>query len=207
MIIYNFHSQFFGEYNADEDVSPDTADPESTAAAGAEALTSGANTEGNIERVSTRKWAQNIEYDPEKVFNKLFNDDIKYLLSMANLWQVRKAPTPIKWGAFGVAAVNEDATASRDQKLWSLEECAEVLKDSIIAIKADFAKLADGDHLVWDKDDKNAMDFVAACSNIRSYVFGIERKSRFDIKCKKPHIFVLNHEYIVYFFFSFSHGW
>ena len=38
------------------------------------------------------------------------------------------------------------------------------------------------DHLVWDKDDDAAMDFVAACSNIRSQVFGISQKTRFDIK-------------------------
>ena len=38
------------------------------------------------------------------------------------------------------------------------------------------------DHLVWDKDDDAAMDFVASCSNIRSHVFGISQKTRFDIK-------------------------
>lgn len=46
---YNFtfvrNSQLFGEYNADEDVSPDTADPESTGDAGADALAVEANQE------------------------------------------------------------------------------------------------------------------------------------------------------------------
>lgn len=44
--------------------------------------------------------------------------------------------------------------------------------------------LKEGDHLVWDKDNRFAMDFVAACANIRSKVFGIAQKSRFDIKCE-----------------------
>jgi ubiquitin-like 1-activating enzyme E1 B len=44
--------------------------------------------------------------------------------------------------------------------------------------------LKDGDHLVWDKDDKNAMDFVASCANVRAYIFGIPQKTRFDIKCE-----------------------
>lgn len=44
--------------------------------------------------------------------------------------------------------------------------------------------LKTGDHLVWDKDDKSAMDFVAACANIRAHIFGIAQKTRFDIKCK-----------------------
>jgi len=45
------------------------------------------------------------------------------------------------------------------------------------------------DHLVWDKDDKVAMDFVAACANIRAFIFGIPQKSRFDIKCKLEPVF------------------
>lgn len=44
--------------------------------------------------------------------------------------------------------------------------------------------LKEGDHLVWDKDDKYAMDFVAACANIRAHIFGITQNSRFQIKCK-----------------------
>lgn len=44
--------------------------------------------------------------------------------------------------------------------------------------------LKEGDHLVWDKDDRSAMDFVASCANIRAHIFGIPQKTRFDIKCK-----------------------
>lgn len=184
-----FHSQLFGEYDPDEEVSPDTADPETAGDAGTAALASDANDEGNVERVSTRKWAQNNDYAAEKVFNKLFHDDINYLLSMENLWKTRAAPTPVKWGVYetvaaGAAAPAAASTASsRDQKVWSLSECADVLASSIAAIKADFAALSPGDHLVWDKDDRHPMDFVAACANIRSYVFGIPPKSRFEVKC------------------------
>lgn len=38
--------------------------------------------------------------------------------------------------------------------------------------------------LVWDKDDEDSMDFVCACANIRAHIFGIQRKTRFDVKCK-----------------------
>ena len=51
-----------------------------------------------MERVSTRSWAQSCEYEPEKLFQKLFHDDIKYLLSMDNLWKKRRPPTPLLWG-------------------------------------------------------------------------------------------------------------
>lgn len=34
----------------------------------------------------------------------------------------------------------------------------------------------------FDKDDVDTLDFVAASANLRSVVFGIESKSKFDIK-------------------------
>lgn len=68
-----------------------------TDAAGEGALQSDANSKGNVERISTRAWAQTCNYDPEKLFTKLFHDDIKYLLSMDNLWKKRRPPTPLDW--------------------------------------------------------------------------------------------------------------
>ena len=108
---------------------------------------------------------------------------------MENLWKSRVAPNPIKWGEFNDSPAAENGattqtTTNRDQKVWTTSECANVLSESLAAIKKDFGKLPEGDNLVWDKDDKHAMDFVAACANIRSKVFGIAQKSRFEIKCK-----------------------
>ncbi|EAT37350.1 AAEL010641-PA [Aedes aegypti] len=176
-------NQLFGESNEDEDVSPDTADPEAGAEAGESALAAEANEKGNVDRVNTRTWAQQCGYDPEKIFNKLFYDDINYLLSMSNLWKSRTPPNPAKWDALeedGEAAPTD--TVLRDQKVLSLTESAKVFGESITALKKDFEKLAEGDHLVWDKDDKHAMDFVAACANIRAQIFNIPRKSRFEVK-------------------------
>ena len=42
--------------------------------------------------------------------------------------------------------------------------------------------MKEGDHLVWDKDDEGAMDFVTCCANFRAKIFGIAQKTRFDIK-------------------------
>ena len=36
--------------------------------------------------------------------------------------------------------------------------------------------------ITFDKDDEDTLDFVTASANLRSIVFGIETKSRFDIK-------------------------
>lgn len=65
--------------------------------AGEDALQSEANDKGNVERVSTKAWAKSCNYNPEKLFTKLFHDDIKYLLSMENLWKKRRPPVPLDW--------------------------------------------------------------------------------------------------------------
>lgn len=36
--------------------------------------------------------------------------------------------------------------------------------------------------LSFDKDDDDTLDFVAATANLRSFIFGIETRSKFDIK-------------------------
>lgn len=73
-----FFSQLFGEEDPDQDVSPDTEDPELKK--DKEGFT---ETEtGDVKRTSTRQWAQEVNYDAKKLFNKFFQDDINYLLSM-----------------------------------------------------------------------------------------------------------------------------
>ncbi|KAG5684492.1 hypothetical protein PVAND_013722 [Polypedilum vanderplanki] len=179
-------NQLFGEDNADEDVSPDTADPEAAGDAGKDAMEVDSNEKGNIERVSTKQWAQNCDYMPEKLFNKFFSDDINYLLSMSNLWKTRTPPKPMRYGEHDVISEVEDVSSTtgvmRDQKIWTVGECQKVFAESISNLKEQASKLKEDDHLVWDKDDKDAMDFVAACANIRSMIFSIPQKSRFDIK-------------------------
>lgn len=174
-------NQLFGEDNADEDVSPDTADPEAGAEAGEKALASESTEAGNVERVSTRAWAQKNSYDAEKLFNKFFFDDIQYLLSMENLWKNRTPPVPLKFDALD-GDLSTTQGSLRDQEIWSAKECGKVFKASVDSLSAHLSKLPEGDTLVWDKDDKAAMDFVAACANIRSRVYNIPQKSRFEIK-------------------------
>lgn len=141
--------------------------------------------------MSTRQWAQSHEYDAQKLFQKLFQDDIKYLLSMENLWQKRRPPTPLDWNdlpdAIAGSSAVPDNSVLKDQRVWSMKECAEVLKQSVNLLKMKLAEEKNDDGvtaaLIWDKDDDPAMDFVTACANIRSHIFGIQQKSRFDTKC------------------------
>lgn len=178
-------NQLFGEPDADEDVSPDSTDPELGGEINSEKILQHTEETGNVHRVSTRVWAVSSGYNPEKLFNKLFNDDIRYLLQMDKLWKNRTPPTSLKWGILpdAVPSSSNDTTAgTSDQRLWSIAECGHMFGESLKSLKARMEALAPCDHLVWDKDSKECLDFVTACANLRSYCFGIPQKSRFDVK-------------------------
>ncbi|XP_076246907.1 ubiquitin-like activating enzyme 2 isoform X2 [Calliopsis andreniformis] len=182
-------NQLFGEEDPDQDVSPDTADPEATDSAGQDALNTESNEKGNVNRVSTRAWAQSCGYDPEKLFTKLFHDDIKYLLSMANLWKKRRPPTPLNWKELpdGVPGCSKEVNEPglKDQQRWSISKCGVIFTEAVKNLSKTLTasqEKSPNNHLVWDKDDPSSMDFVAACANIRAYIFGIPQKTRFDIK-------------------------
>jgi len=189
-------NQLFGEADPDEDVSPDTEDPEASGedagkkAAGEEGEEKGSAT-GNVERRSTRAWAQDSGYNTQKLFQKFFNDDIKYLLSMDKLWTKRKKPTPLDWDCLSTNAEVQTGAAGEsnleDQKLWSMAECATVMDKAVTELKELFAsevkkKGEEEGFLVWDKDDLPALNFVTACANIRMHIFNISTKSRFEVK-------------------------
>ena len=73
----------FGEADADEEVSPDTEDPEAVGGAGEKAVQNQEkeNATGGIERASTRTWAEEIGYDPVKLFNKVRYELLLLLVS------------------------------------------------------------------------------------------------------------------------------
>jgi len=79
---------------------------------------------------------------------------------------------------------DDNGAGLKDMTLWSIAECVQVFKDSVHALRKQLDGLAEGSHLIWDKDEKESMDFVAACANIRCHIFHIEQKSRFEIKCE-----------------------
>ncbi|XP_059486864.1 SUMO-activating enzyme subunit 2 [Neocloeon triangulifer] len=183
-------NQLFGVEDPDEDVSPDTADPEAVGDAGSSALSGETANNGNVERVSTRQWAKTNNYNPEKLFQKLFNDDIQYLLSMSKLWEKRKAPVPLKWDDLPsevAGSSKEDTSRSlKDQIVWSIAQCGNAFAQSVEELR----KRVETSHedLVWDKDDEECLNFVVACANIRSYIFGISCHSKFDIKAMAGNI-------------------
>lgn len=187
-------NQLFGEADPDEDVSPDSTDPELRGEVSLEEmLKQNTDATGNVCRVSTRLWATQCGYDPQKLFNKLFGDDIRYLLQMEKLWSRRKPPTPLQWDNLPdtTACSSSDDSADSgmlDHRRWSLDQCRRAFSDSVGRLKARAVELSEGDHLVWDKDNDECMDFVTACANLRAHCFGIPQTSRFNVKAMAGNI-------------------
>ena len=127
-----------------------------------------------------------------KLFDKVFNTDIERLRSVEDMWKHRRAPEPLKYEILLSQVdenVSKDALLSDSQKVWSLEESLVIFNDSLdrlskrlLQLKKTRDPLSAEPILTFDKDDDDTLDFVASSANIRSTVFGIDRKSRFDTK-------------------------
>ena len=190
-LCFVFISQLFGVEDPDEAVSPDGEDPENMADAGQTAAA--ATDKDEVVRVSTRQWAKETQYDASKLFNKLFCADIKYLLSMAKLWEKRKAPQPLDWLTTTTTSETAETAATptssgevadtrpASHKMWSVQQCCGVFAASVKALHARLGADA-AEVLYWDKDDEEAMDFVASAANLRCTVFSIANKSKFEVK-------------------------
>ncbi|CAJ2511370.1 Uu.00g069950.m01.CDS01 [Anthostomella pinea] len=129
----------------------------------------------------------------QMLFDKVFNADVTRLLSMKEMWKHRKPPQPLKYedllAQSLVAAAAKDAVVGDDQKVWSLEENLVVFNDSldrlskrVLELRKQHGANSPQSTITFDKDDQDTLDFVTASANIRSHLFGIDRKSRFDIK-------------------------
>lgn len=125
----------------------------------------------------------------KKLVNKVFNTDIERLVSMESMWKTRKPPQPINYNEEleqKVNALDEDSVLSQDQKVWCLEENLAVLQSSLNRLVNRLKEMKAGGEkkpiISFDKDDADTLDFVASAANIRSLVFSIETKSKFEVK-------------------------
>jgi ubiquitin-like 1-activating enzyme E1 B len=132
------------------------------------------------------------------LFDKVFKTDIERLRSMEDVWKNRRPPEPLDFATLYDQASQSLASGEPnellaktadiikdDQRIWTLEENLAVYIDSLRRLSAR-VKQARGaneeDIIPFDKDDEDTLDFVAASANFRASLFGIECKSKFDIK-------------------------
>jgi len=144
---------------------------------------------------------------PQLLFDKVFKDDVVRLRSMEDMWKTRRPPEPLDYSATA-QLVSQDAVENilkEGQRVWDLQENISVFKDRYRTLvqflrttlttyslerlskrMAEMKASGKGDTaeptITFDKDDEDTLDFVTAGANLRSIVFGIETKSRFDIK-------------------------
>ncbi|CAG8586786.1 9152_t:CDS:10 [Ambispora gerdemannii] len=153
----------------------------------------------------------------EKVFKKVFTDDIERLLTMEDMWKERRPPVPLAYNDMNRVSSNgengldhnDDMNTLKDQRMWTFEENFNVFVDrSDLNISKSLWRTKHRDYsinrisrrlleeqeinpvavLTFDKDDDDALDFVTATANLRAKVFGIEQKSRFQVKAMAGNI-------------------
>ncbi|KAF2797594.1 ubiquitin-activating enzyme E1 3 [Melanomma pulvis-pyrius CBS 109.77] len=127
---------------------------------------------------------------PRLIFNKVFKEDIERLRSMEEMWKTRRPPEALNYDKLSQEALEVGpAIAQKDQIVWTAAENFAVFVDSLRRLSKRMeetrANVDTGSApaiMTFDKDDVDTLDFVAASANLRSHIFGIETRSKFDIK-------------------------
>ncbi|KAI9650570.1 E1 ubiquitin-activating protein uba2 [Ciborinia camelliae] len=144
---------------------------------------------------------------PRLLFEKVYKDDIVRLRSMEDMWKSRRPPEYLDYSILsealtaklnveaggpepeGIKAAKK-AVLKDDQRVWNIHENLLVFKDSLERLSKRLQEMKATSNgagsaepvITFDKDDEDTLDFVTASANLRSIVFGIETKSRFDVK-------------------------
>lgn len=140
-----------------------------------------------LKRVREQMGSQDF---PRAVFEMVFKDDIERLLSMEDMWKGKRAPNALDFDKLSEdAKLPAQTILSDDQKTWSVADNFAVFVDSINRLsqrlETERAQTEVGNSapiLSFDKDDADTLDFVVASANLRASIFGIDMRSKFDIK-------------------------
>ncbi|RKF61775.1 Ubiquitin-activating enzyme E1-like [Erysiphe neolycopersici] len=154
-----------------------------------------ANLKKETEALRKIRDAMGSDNFPQLLFNKAYRDDIERLRSMDGLWKNRRAPESLDYMSIHARAIEAnnysiDQVLKDVQRIWNIEENLIVFVDSLERLSKRTFEMrsstsqahAEPPIIVFDKDDEDTLDFVTASANLRSSVFGIENKSKFDVK-------------------------
>ncbi|RLV88515.1 Ubiquitin-activating enzyme [Meyerozyma sp. JA9] len=123
----------------------------------------------------------------QELIHKIFQVDIERLVNIESLWKTRKVPEPLDLSELQHeldALLHEPRSQTilvKDTSTWTLLENLYVL---IRASESLQKRISSGDEtcVPFDKDDEDSLNFVVAAANLRSVVFHIDPKTKFDIK-------------------------
>jgi len=131
----------------------------------------------------------------ERVFTKVFNQDIQRLVSMEDMWRSRKPPEPLSFADLSkISHIGQGKTNGKQPELQPSKPVT--LKDhvkldrlasfqlflSALGRLVQRAQDPDAGPITFDKDDEATLDFVVGAANMRASSFGIESKTIFEVK-------------------------
>ncbi|RXW14381.1 hypothetical protein EST38_g11468 [Candolleomyces aberdarensis] len=177
---------------------------------------------GNAQKIAALRKEATAEDAAELVFRKVFDADIRNLLSMADMWKSRSLPILLDLGGImndslvlcqgtdlhpnGASVstskvpnppapvngqTNGAAPKLKDQRTLSLKDNVLLFIDryarSLFVLGWGFLlwvqyKPHGEETISFDKDDDDTLDLVTAASNLRSSTYGIEKKTRWEVK-------------------------
>lgn len=121
-----------------------------------------------------------------KLVNKIFKEDVEKSLRLESLWKTRAKPEPLDFeekflkDLHGILSdSSNESLLTSDTKDWSTLENLYVLFKSTMVLQR---RIKTEKVVSFDKDDEDTLNFVAAAANLRSHVFHIPNKTKFDIK-------------------------
>lgn len=140
-------------------------------------------------QTGTAKRVRFLESDTPESFTKricdrVFIDDIEEQRQMTSLWKSRPAPIPCDVVSLatknGLKDTDLSAVDGLAQEPWSIEKSATMFVAVLRRMASDRHK--DIGSLTFDKDDRDALFFVTAGSNLRAAAYGVELQSPFAVK-------------------------
>lgn len=114
------------------------------------------------------------------LINKVYVADVERLLLASSLWKSTGAPPPVPLKLNPDEIDVLDPSALDDHSIWTPEQALGVLKYTTQTL---ISRLDSGEAAIeFDKDDESTLDFVVAATLLRSSIFKIPQKSKFEIK-------------------------
>ena len=177
--------QLFG---AEEEVEADEQELDSAAQSGEDANEL-ANLRAEARQMRTLRAAlldaarrgEADEAHAERLFNKLYDVDIRRLLSMEDMWRHRASrPAPLTLADAHKAQGGSATHTLRDQQQLSVADTAALFLESLQALAA--RAVQSDAPIAFDKDDDEVLGFVTAAANLRAHVYHIPEKTRFETK-------------------------
>lgn len=129
-----------------------------------------------------------MKNDPEsyyrKLARKLYIEDIEKIKGIDELWKDRARPAALNDDDLINAQLLESHDDLNDHQVWSLSINMNSFKTAIFKLLSRPSTTP----IIFDKDDADTLDLVVSAANLRGIVFGIENKSKFEIKAMAGNI-------------------